>query len=168
MTAESQSAVAVLAHRVNSLEYGDCSTESVTDTERAFVDALGVTYGGLAEGAGARVARTHDTDKGRVPGTDIRTTPTDATFVTGTAAHALDFDNSVPSIPAHVSCVVVPAICSIGSVADASRRDAIVAYLAVTKRSPHSASLRRWPRASGPTTGRTESRCMLASLRGVG
>ncbi|WP_436933828.1 MmgE/PrpD family protein [Halovenus marina] len=142
MTTESTSAMAALARRVDSLADEELAPETVTDIERAFVDTVGVTYGGLADGAGARVVRIHDTEyeQGRVPehgqnlvrvpGTDIRTTPTDGAFVIGTAAHALDFDDSVPSIPAHVSCVVVPAILSVGSRVDASGRDAIVAYLA--------------------------------------
>lgn len=123
-----------LASFVADLSFEEIPDEAVRSAERAFVDTVGVTLAGAAEGAGstaidafaAMVGNCGDTD---VLGTDRQLPVTDAVFVNATAGHGLDFDDVTwgvwhPSVP-----IVAPAL-SAAADADASGKRAIEGYVA--------------------------------------
>lgn len=64
-----------------------------------------------------------------VLGTGARTNVTQAALVNGTAAHALDFDDTNHPLFGHASCHLVPALLTLGEWTDASGREVLEAYL---------------------------------------
>jgi 2-methylcitrate dehydratase PrpD len=63
-------------------------------------------------------------------GTRRRASPLDAALVNGTAAHALDFDNTAKSLGGHASAVIVPALIAAGEDSGAGGRELILAHAA--------------------------------------
>jgi 2-methylcitrate dehydratase PrpD len=103
-----------LAAFVAGLSPADVPEVALRAAERAFVDTVGVTLAGAAEGAGATAIEAVDalSGDGSTPvfGTDRRLSPADAAFVNATAGHGLDFDDVTwgvwhPSVP-----MVAPAL----------------------------------------------------------
>lgn len=103
-----------LAAFVADLSPADVPDGALRAAERAFVDTVGVTLAGAAEGAGATAIEAFDalSAGGSTPvfGTERRLSPADAAFVNATAGHGLDFDDVTwgvwhPSVP-----MVAPAL----------------------------------------------------------
>lgn len=98
----------------------------------ALVDTVGVTLAGVPEDAAA-IARRFVEETGarpvaRVLGTDLRSSPAEAAFANGIAAHALDFDDSLPSMRGHPSATLVPVVLAVGEAQGSSGRDVLAAY----------------------------------------
>jgi len=62
-------------------------------------------------------------------GTALDAAPADAALYNGTVAHALDYDDTNHPAYAHPSAAIVPAMFAVASMARASGRDLIVAYI---------------------------------------
>lgn len=123
-----------LAERIVEMRYEDLPPEAVYWCKVAVLDTLGVMLAGSVEEAPAIVADVLGLRSGDGPcllvGTDRRVRPLDAALVNGTAAHALDFDNTARSLGGHVSAVMVPALIAAGEAFGASGRDLILAHAA--------------------------------------
>ena len=123
-----------LAQRVNALQYDDLPPEAHYWSKVAVLDTLGVTLAGSLEEAPRIVEEVLGLPACHGPclifGSDRRVGPLDAALVNGTAAHALDFDNTAKSMGGHVSAVMVPALIAAGEVFGASGRDLLLAHAA--------------------------------------
>lgn len=124
-----------LGEFVAELEYDDLPEESTETVVRAFVDTVGVMLAGSAEGAGRSAAES----AGIEPATaDVATllgvgtaTPSDNVALrTGTASHALDYDDLSWAMDGHPSITLVPPLLALTDETDASGRDLITAYAA--------------------------------------
>jgi len=123
-----------LAERVTALRHEDFPPEADYWGKVAVLDTLGVTLAGCAEEAPRIVEDVLGIEAIEGPclviGTGRRARPLDAALVNGTAAHALDYDNTARGLGGHVSAVMVPALLAAGEVADASGRDLLLAHAA--------------------------------------
>jgi 2-methylcitrate dehydratase PrpD len=124
----------VLASFVAGLTYDDLPEEAVRTAERCYLDTVGVALAGAASPPGRTAARTLETagsagGEATVLGTGTTASATDAAFVNGTAAHALDFDDMTRTI-GHPSPPLVPAALAVGEAAEATGRDLVTAYAA--------------------------------------
>jgi 2-methylcitrate dehydratase PrpD len=96
------------------LEQRAFAPDALNAARAAFVDTLGVALAGSTEDC-ARIAQDWVREAGAAPraavwGTSLRGTPADAAFANGIAGHALDFDDSLPTLRGHPSITLVPAI----------------------------------------------------------
>ncbi len=99
----------------------------------ALLDTLGVTLAGAREDASgiaqAWAAETGARPVSRILGTAQSSSPAEAAFANGIAAHALDFDDSLPSMRGHPSATLVPVILAVGEAARSSGREVLTSYL---------------------------------------
>ncbi len=98
----------------------------------AITDTIGVTLAGVSEETAA-IARRWACEAGARPvssilGTDAGSSPSEAAFANGVAAHVLDFDDSLPSMRGHPSATLVPVVLAVGEAEGASGRDVLAAY----------------------------------------
>ncbi|MGQ4557121.1 MmgE/PrpD family protein [Halobellus sp. GM3] len=125
-----------LATFVGELTYSDLPSEAPPIVQQCVLDTVGVTIAGLDEGAGrvtCEVDRRLSAQPSGVPipGTDHRTSPTNAGLILGTAAHGLDYDDVGPSMTGHPSATLVPPLLAVASDVDSvTGREAITAFVA--------------------------------------
>lgn len=121
-----------LAARIAAKRYEDLPPEVIYWCKVAVLDTLGVTLAGSVEEAPRIVDEALGLQSGDGPclvfGTDRRVRPLDAALVNGTAAHALDFDNTAKHLGGHVSAVTVPALIAAGEAFGAGGRDVLLAH----------------------------------------
>jgi 2-methylcitrate dehydratase PrpD len=115
----------------------DISTEDISDevydaARRAIIDTLGVALAGscepVAEIAADWVSETGAKTGATVWGKNLSSHSANAAFANGVSAHALDFDDSLPSGRGHMSACLVPTVLSMGEVLGSSGRDILAAY----------------------------------------
>src|SRR6266508_5266934 len=115
------------------MKYGDLSDEAVYANKIALLDTIGVTLAGCREDA-PRILDEVVAPKAGGPslifGTDRRVSALDAAHVNGTAAHALDFDNTASNLGGHVSAVMVPALIASGEAHASTGKDLLLAHAA--------------------------------------
>jgi 2-methylcitrate dehydratase PrpD len=123
-----------LAERIVGMRYEDLPPEAVHWSKVAVLDTVGVTLAGCAEEAPRIVEEVLGLQSGEGPclvlGGHRRVRPLDAALVNGTAAHALDFDNTAKNLGGHVSAVMIPALIAAGEAQGARGRDVILAHAA--------------------------------------
>lgn len=101
---------------------------------RAILDCIGVALAGSLEPA-ARIVATQVVGHGGVAESAIwgtgaaRTSAQHAALANGTAAHALDYDDYILSMPGHPSVPVLPAVVAVGERLGASGADVLAAFL---------------------------------------
>lgn len=98
----------------------------------AVTDTIGVALAGTLE-QGSELAARWVRELGARPqatvwGHDLDTSPAEAAFANGIFAHALDFDDSLPSLRGHPSATMVPAALAVGEVAHAPGEAVLAAY----------------------------------------
>lgn len=99
----------------------------------ALTDTLGVAIAGTLEPV-ADIALRWVRDLGAKPqgtfwGHDLATSPAEAAFANGICSHALDFDDSHPSLRGHPSATLVPAALAVGEVTGASGEAVLAAHV---------------------------------------
>jgi 2-methylcitrate dehydratase PrpD len=123
-----------LAERVAALRHEDFPPEATYWGKVAVLDTLGVTLAGSSEEAPRIVEEVLELHAGEGPclitGTSRRVRPLDAALVNGTAAHALDYDNTAKNLGGHVSAVMVPALLAAAEACGGSGRDLLLAHAA--------------------------------------
>ncbi|MFC4275087.1 MmgE/PrpD family protein [Achromobacter aloeverae] len=121
-----------LGARVAALRYEDLPSPALHGARMGILDTVGVTLAGSGEPA-ARMAE-QALDGGAGPalrlGTRQRLGVLDAALVNGTAAHALDFDDSSNTMGGHPSAPLVSALLPLAEQLDSAGRDLITAYAA--------------------------------------
>ncbi|WP_017934567.1 MmgE/PrpD family protein [Nocardioides sp. Iso805N] len=99
---------------------------------RVLLDTCAVAIAGVSEDASRIlldwVASEQTSGPARIWGTSLRVGPSQAALVNGTTAHALDWDDAVPSIPMHPGAVLLPAILAGLATTSASGDDLVHAY----------------------------------------
>ena len=123
-----------LAQRVVAMRYEDLPPEAVHGCKIAVLDTVGVALAGSVEQSRKMLEEAMGVQPGSGPclilGTRRRTGSLDAALVNGTAAHALDFDNTAKSLGGHASAVIVPALIAAAEDCGAGGRDLILAHAA--------------------------------------
>ncbi|MBC7780853.1 MAG: MmgE/PrpD family protein [Proteobacteria bacterium] len=98
----------------------------------AIVDTLGCGLAGSKEEVSRIALQWVDELGGREQsslwGTGIRTSVAEAAFANGIFAHALDFDDSLPTLRGHPSAPIVAAALAVGEAAGSSGKDVLTAY----------------------------------------
>lgn len=98
----------------------------------ALLDTIGVALAGTVEPVGEIVARWMTGLGARAQSTfwGHRTggSPADCAFANGVCAHALDFDDSLPSLRGHPSATMIPAALAAGEVSAANGAQVLAAY----------------------------------------
>ena len=98
----------------------------------AVIDTVGVALAGTLEPA-AGIALSWINHLGAKPqasvwGQTVATSPAEAAFANGMSAHALDFDDSLPSLRGHPSATMVPAALAVAETCGASGAQVLAAY----------------------------------------
>ncbi len=127
------SATSRLAEFVAKSRWEDCPAAAVEAARRAILDCLGVMLAGSAEPA-ARIIQTVADAEGGTPlctvvGTGRRTGAVWAALCNGTAAHALDFDDTNFAMMGHPSAPVLSAALAAAELALADGRALVHAFL---------------------------------------
>ena len=123
-----------LAERITALHYEDLPPEAVYWSRIAVMDTVGVMLAGAIEAAPRILEDVLGLHAGSGPslifGTSRRVSALDAALVNGTAAHALDFDNTANRMGGHVSATLVPALLAAAEAFGASGREVLLAHAA--------------------------------------
>ena len=126
-------ATAHLAEFVTKSRWEDCPAEAVDIARRAILDCLGVMLAGSIEPAARIVAEVARAEGGSplatVVGTPLRTGTVWAALANGTAAHALDFDDTNFAMLGHPSAPVLSAALAAGELVMADGRALVHAFL---------------------------------------
>ena len=98
----------------------------------ALADTLGCALAGTLEPAAELAAQwaqeTGARAQATVWGRNLGTSPAEAAFANGIAGHALDFDDSLPSLRGHPSTTMGPAALAVGEATGASGADVLAAF----------------------------------------
>jgi 2-methylcitrate dehydratase PrpD len=126
-------ATALLADFVAKSRWEDCPPAAVEAARRAILDCLGVTLAGSVEPA-ARIIQSIAAAEGGAPlctvaGTRRRTGAVWAALANGTAAHALDFDDTNFAMLGHPSAPVLSAALAAAELALATGQELVHAFL---------------------------------------
>jgi len=103
-------------------------------TRRAILDCIGVTLAGTLEPA-VRIVTAQVLSQGGPAESTIwgagaaRTCAQHAALANGTAAHALDYDDYILSMPGHPSAPVLPAVMAVGERLGTCGADVLAAFL---------------------------------------
>jgi 2-methylcitrate dehydratase PrpD len=123
-----------LAEFVIHTRESDVPADVINGARDALVDTLGCALAGsLDEGseiAQRWVRETGARAQATVVGTPLATSPAEAAFANGLAAHALDFDDSLTTLRGHPTAPMLGAGLAVGEAASASGR-AVLAALAI-------------------------------------
>lgn len=103
---------------IAALGYEDLPPEAVYWSRVAVLDTVGVTLAGAVEEAPRMVEDVLELQASAGPslifGKNRRVACLDAALVNGTAAHALDFDNTSNTLAGHMSATMIPALIAAG------------------------------------------------------
>ncbi len=126
-----------VAEFVASLAYDDIPDSAASVAKNAFLDWLGVAIAGSKEPSSRIIAEYARKTAARNEASAIcqgfMTTAELAALVNGTTGHALDYDDTFPSVVhynMHPSACVVPAVLSVAEKHRLSGRKALAAYVA--------------------------------------
>ncbi len=121
-----------LAEFVVDTRTDDIPSAVLDGARNAIIDTVGCALAGSMEPAGALAAewveQTGARAQATVWGRDLRSSPAEAAFANGVASHALDFDDSLPSLHGHPSTTMVPTALAVAEVAGASGAAVLAAY----------------------------------------
>jgi 2-methylcitrate dehydratase PrpD len=121
-----------LARFVIETRTSDLPDAAITAARDALVDTVGVALAGSREPV-AELAARWVRELGARPqaacwGSDLATSPAEAAFANGICSHALDFDDTHPSLRGHPSASMLPAALAVGEAVGASGEDVLAAY----------------------------------------
>jgi 2-methylcitrate dehydratase PrpD len=120
----------ILSERIAATRYEDLPPEAIYWCKVAVMDTVGVALAGSREPALIILREVLQPVSGPslVFGTNQRASCLDAAHINGTAAHALDFDNTAAHFAGHISAVMVPALLAAGEAFNSSGRDLLLAH----------------------------------------
>jgi 2-methylcitrate dehydratase PrpD len=114
------------------VRYEDLPQEAIVLTRDAFTDTIGVIMAGIGEPIVrivlGEVGREPHRHEARACLSDLRISSPDAALLSGTAAHALDYDDQ--ALTGHPSAVLVPAILAEAELLGSTGREMVTAYVA--------------------------------------
>ncbi len=110
----------------------DIPVSVMEGSRHAITDTIGCALPGTLEPVGEIIARWVQEIGARpqatVWGRHLRTSPAEAAFANGVASHALDFDDSLPSLHGHPSATMAPAALAVAEVAGSSGEAVLAAF----------------------------------------
>ncbi len=122
-----------LATRVRSFDTSLITDQAINLARIAIIDTLGVTLAGVAEPCSTNLLRTPGvaTAPGvcTIFGTHIKTSALDATFINGTASHALDYDDFSQPMGGHQSAPLVAPLMALAEERGLSGLQLIQSYI---------------------------------------
>jgi len=126
---------AVLSEFVASVTYYDVPEGARETVRRAFLDTVGVTLAGVGSDAGRAAFDTAavdaaSADVSTILGLTADRPPEERALHTGTAGHALDFDDLSWAMDGHPSVTLVPPLLALAGEADASGEALVTAFAA--------------------------------------
>ena len=121
-----------LARFVVETRTADIPREVIAGARNAVTDTVGVALAGTLEPVG-EIALKWVREAGGKPqascwGENLSASPAEAAFANGVCAHALDFDDSLPSLRGHPSATMVPAALAVAEVTGAPGAEVLGAY----------------------------------------
>jgi len=122
-----------LARFVIETRASDLPEAVIAAARDALIDTVGVALAGSREPV-ADLAARWVRDLGARPqaacwGQELATSPAEAAFANGICSHALDFDDTHPSLRGHPSATMLPAALAVGEAAGASGKEVLAAYV---------------------------------------
>ena len=124
---------AQLAAWATAVQAEDISREVLETARRATVDTLAVALAGSRAPVVAKLLTACEADLGAegatAIGCDRRARPETATLVNGTAAHALDFDDTCFAGIVHGSAAILPALLAAAEAEGADGRAVLTAFV---------------------------------------
>ena len=121
-----------LAQFVSDYHVGDIPRGALEAANSAVIDTIGCALAATSEPAvkiaNAWVDSLRAQRVSTIWGGKLRSTASEAAFVNGVASHALDFDDSLPSLHGHPSSVIVPVVMALGEEGKLSGSDVLAAY----------------------------------------
>lgn len=126
---------ALLSDFVARVTYEDIPEEARETIRRAFLDTVGVTLAGAHDDAGAAAFAADGIDSGAasvstILGVGSERPPSQRALHTGTAGHALDYDDLAWSMDGHPSVTLVPPLLVLAGSVNASGKELMTAYAA--------------------------------------
>ncbi|MBW2363973.1 MAG: MmgE/PrpD family protein [Deltaproteobacteria bacterium] len=122
-----------IAEFIETFEYDKIPAKAIDAVKASFLDYVGVTLAGLTDASPIIVRRIIEKLGGQpqatVWGTTLKTSVTHAAMANGTAAHALDFDDTNMTMMSHPSIQLLPALFAVGEYHHVSGKEMILAYL---------------------------------------
>ncbi|MEI6117527.1 MAG: MmgE/PrpD family protein, partial [Burkholderiales bacterium] len=122
-----------LARLICKFNLGRITAEAVNLSRTAIVDTIGVTVAGVIEPCATNLMRTPGVASApgvcSILGTAKKTSALDATFINGTASHALDYDDFSQPMGGHQSAPLVAPLMAIAEERALSGRDVINSYV---------------------------------------
>ena len=123
---------AAMAHFAIETRTQDIPADVLEGARNALIDTFGAGLAGSREPVGALAMRWVDELGGRgkatLWATGTRTSVPEAAFANGIFAHALDFDDSLPTLRGHPSAPVVASALAVGESVGARGADVLAAY----------------------------------------
>ena len=123
-----------LAEFVEGLDLESVPADVIHEARRCVLDTVGVTVAGqsssVAQGARRYANQAFAGGASQVLGLEDKLQPSAAALVNGTAAHALDFDDTSYTGIMHGSAVVLPAALAVAEQTGASGRDLLTGFIA--------------------------------------
>lgn len=121
-----------LAEFVTELPTSEVPDGVLAAARNGLIDTLGCALAGtrepVSEIAADWIGETGASGKATVWGREQASSPVLAAFANAVSAHALDFDDSHPSVRGHASASLVPTAVAVGEAAGASGREVLAAY----------------------------------------
>ena len=112
---------------------GDIPDDAYDAARDAIIDTLGVALAGsrepVANIAASWISENSTNSTATVWGRSFKANSADAAFANGISAHALDFDDSLPSGRGHISACLVPTVLTLGETLASSGEDVLAAYV---------------------------------------
>jgi 2-methylcitrate dehydratase PrpD len=106
---------------------------AVQAAKQGLLDTVAVVLAGAQEpvavAAAEVAARLGGGEQSSRIGSRQRTSPDRAALINGAAAHALDYDDTQPSVGGHPSAVLIPAVLAVAQAAGSSGADILEAYI---------------------------------------
>jgi 2-methylcitrate dehydratase PrpD len=121
-----------LARFVTATPISDIPGDVLDRARDALTDTVGVALAGTLEPVGEIamrwVVQTGARPQASVWGQTVRTSPAEAAFANGICSHALDFDDSHPSLRGHPSATIAPAALAVAELVGSSGAEVLAAY----------------------------------------
>lgn len=123
-----------LANYSSGLKFERLPSEVKLVAKQSILDGLGVMLAGSREPLSKKVLsfvrEEGGYSKSTIVGYGDRTSPSQAAFVNGTAAHALDYDDVLRPLHGHPTVTVLPVVLALGEKLGSGGKDIITAFVA--------------------------------------
>ncbi len=121
-----------LATFIVETDAGSIPRTVLSGSRDALIDTIGCALAGslepISEIAVRWVRETGARGQATVLGQPLKTSPAEAAFANGIAGHALDFDDSLPTLRGHPSTTMGPAALAVAEVTGASGQSVLAAF----------------------------------------